>query len=342
MRRWLSDVSKDILGRGLDLEINIKGSSMYPFLKDGDRVKIKKTDASKIKLGDLIYAEISDGVVIHRVIGKRNKEKKIIFITKGDANLFSVEKIYPENILGKIISIKRRDSASYSDIELRNLERVFHFIFSRLQLFFFRLLKKAKFYFVRYLLFNIQSQYIYKKLFGRLSERDVAYRLATSGDDSSLAILFRARWWPVSLQALKEYYSSYLDEFKDRGYFVVAQLKDRIIGCVGVKEKDNFWLGEILYVHWKYRRKGVGTQLLNYLIKNYLENEFSRLPAVKIIILRRDFFAVRDFLLDYCKKNGFQCRGGMDYLRLKKIETADDEEKLGISLNFKSKSLLFN
>lgn len=97
------------------IQIKTYGVSMAPFFKDGDVLEIKKIPFSKIKVNDFITfkksgtfnfrASENQGsakqvLITHRVIFK----SKQFLITKGDQNLKSDGKIYPRQILGKVIN----------------------------------------------------------------------------------------------------------------------------------------------------------------------------------------------------------------------------------------------
>lgn len=65
------------------------------------------------------------------------------------------------------------------------------------------------------------------------------------------------------------YVSKYDDEIISLKYFVVVNDKEKVIGIIGIYEtkydcKDTTWIGWFC-VHKKYRRMGIGRDLLNYI-----------------------------------------------------------------------------
>lgn len=80
------------------------GSSMAPFFKDGDVLEIKKTLFSSLKVNDFVTFKKSGRYITHRVI---YKSAKGFIITKGDQNIKSDGKIYPRQMLGKVVQVKR-------------------------------------------------------------------------------------------------------------------------------------------------------------------------------------------------------------------------------------------
>ena len=66
--------------------VGIMSASMYPEIKVGDAVIIKKCSANDIKLQDIIEYQMDSYTVIHRVIEIRQEDGEFFFITKGDNN----------------------------------------------------------------------------------------------------------------------------------------------------------------------------------------------------------------------------------------------------------------
>lgn len=75
---------------------------MAPFFKDGDVLEIKKTPFSSLKVNDFVTFKKSGRFITHRVIFK--SPTKQFIITKGDQNIKADGKIYPRQILGKVIN----------------------------------------------------------------------------------------------------------------------------------------------------------------------------------------------------------------------------------------------
>ena len=86
---------------------NIVSESMKPKYEIGDILIIKKTDPSKIKIGDDITFKGSENelkglVITHRVIEKREENGKYYFVTKGLANPISDTEISDIDVYGKV------------------------------------------------------------------------------------------------------------------------------------------------------------------------------------------------------------------------------------------------
>ena len=67
--------------------IDILSSSMEPFIHSGDLIISKQIKPEKVKTGDVITFRLYEGTLVtHRVVKVIRENKKIKFITKGDAN----------------------------------------------------------------------------------------------------------------------------------------------------------------------------------------------------------------------------------------------------------------
>lgn len=96
-----------MIDRFLKSESHIKiksfGNSMTPILLDEDIVYFKKAKFSQIKTNDIITVKKLNKLFTHRIIYKTNK----YLITKGDNNIISDGRIYPNQIVGRLYQIKR-------------------------------------------------------------------------------------------------------------------------------------------------------------------------------------------------------------------------------------------
>lgn len=65
----------------------VRGTSMYPLLREGDVVFSYKPPSDQIKVGDiLIYESITGKLIIHRVVDIRVVDNKYYYQTQGDNN----------------------------------------------------------------------------------------------------------------------------------------------------------------------------------------------------------------------------------------------------------------
>ena len=96
---------EEVLDKDGELIFTNVGYSMYPLIKQReDILTIVKTDT--FKKGDiLLYKSEIDHYVLHRVL----KIKKDKIILAGDYNYWKDKPITKDKVLGKLISIKKKD-----------------------------------------------------------------------------------------------------------------------------------------------------------------------------------------------------------------------------------------
>lgn len=76
---------------------------MLPILHSGDVVFYWKTAFTKLKINDIVLVQKNKKLFTHRIIYKT----KQYLVTKGDNNPESDGKIYPNQIIGKVVKVKR-------------------------------------------------------------------------------------------------------------------------------------------------------------------------------------------------------------------------------------------
>ena len=76
------------------------GFSMWPFIRQGQRLVIKKTSVEDLAAGDVILYRLNSQLVCHRLIKKVNGK---IFV-RGDNSVLGHEVLTKEAILGKAIA----------------------------------------------------------------------------------------------------------------------------------------------------------------------------------------------------------------------------------------------
>jgi len=89
------------------VHLRARGSSMLPFLRDGDVLEIRPAAPAEIHVGDVICYEPSPGTLcLHRVVACDGRG----FVTRGDA-LTHVEVVPAGSVLGRVRAVERRGRA---------------------------------------------------------------------------------------------------------------------------------------------------------------------------------------------------------------------------------------
>lgn len=80
---------------------------MWPFLKGGEKLLIKKTPLEKLIVGDIVMYQANSQLVCHRLIRKVRKAQGYILYVRGDNSISHPETVEGGMFLGKAIGIIR-------------------------------------------------------------------------------------------------------------------------------------------------------------------------------------------------------------------------------------------
>ena len=94
-----------VLDKGADFRLRARGMSMYPFLRDGDLITLRRAPVAAFKIGDIVAIPhpVRGNLVIHRIVAVRNGSLK----TKGDFNVASDGWVLRQDVLGRVIRVQR-------------------------------------------------------------------------------------------------------------------------------------------------------------------------------------------------------------------------------------------
>lgn len=97
----------ELLNNGQSARIVVRGSSMYPFLRENiDSVELTKTDFNNLRVGDIVMIRRNSGVyVMHRILKKEEK----CFYMVGDAQQWIEGPLSSENLIAKVTAIWRKE-----------------------------------------------------------------------------------------------------------------------------------------------------------------------------------------------------------------------------------------
>ena len=96
---------EEVLEKDGELFLTNVGYSMYPLIKQREDI-LHIIKADDYKRGDIILFKSNiDHYVLHRIL----KIKKDQIITAGDYNYFKDQPIKKEQVLGKLVTIKKKD-----------------------------------------------------------------------------------------------------------------------------------------------------------------------------------------------------------------------------------------
>jgi signal peptidase I len=107
-----TDLSSEILMGGNSIRFKAYGSSMLPWIKDGDLLTIQPFDEKEIRVGHVVlYPSAAQRPIVHRAIRIHHKGAHRIIVLRGDASPKSEEQIQAEKVLGRVVRIHRGSKA---------------------------------------------------------------------------------------------------------------------------------------------------------------------------------------------------------------------------------------
>ena len=91
-----------MLAAGRDVVLVTRGRSMLPFIRGGvDKVLLRKSPESQLKVGDIVLAHIEGRYVMHRIIALDGERMTLM----GDGNLQGKEEGVRSEAVGKVVEI---------------------------------------------------------------------------------------------------------------------------------------------------------------------------------------------------------------------------------------------
>lgn len=86
-----------------------KGFSMWPFIRQGEKLIFKRAPLEDLKVGDIILYRANDNLVCHRLVKKVKDKQGYLIYSRGDNSRFLTELVREELFLGKGIAILRNN-----------------------------------------------------------------------------------------------------------------------------------------------------------------------------------------------------------------------------------------
>jgi signal peptidase I len=101
-------LARQILAENRSIRFRARGSSMRPFIKDGDILLVEPVREDRIRVGDIVlFGDRKGAVLAHRVIRIDQRGESIQFLVSGDANRATDGLIPLEHVMGRVVSLER-------------------------------------------------------------------------------------------------------------------------------------------------------------------------------------------------------------------------------------------
>jgi ribosomal protein S18 acetylase RimI-like enzyme len=266
----LLKLSREFLEKGTSIRFQAKGWSMRPFIRDGDFITVSPIENSSIRIGDVVfYSTAENNVIVHRIINKYGKDGNMNLLIKGDAGFGPPERVNSQDVLGKVVAIKRNGRERNLDTKFYRIIGLFFAGLSPFSQWTYPIGSKVKHKgrgLLVIILVKLQSLKLYGFLAKKLMKENICYKIATPSDADSVSRFYMHGEQHKSknpTDTLKEQ----LKNPEDSGYWLVAKQEDMVIGGVTLtkfQESDYPYEGWWLFgmkVKLRYRRMGIGEKL---------------------------------------------------------------------------------
>ncbi len=105
--RLFKELSREILRQGGCFRFQARGWSMVPFIRDKDILTVAPATIESLQIGDIIFYSKNSALFAHRLIKKKKVSNGLYLLTRGDIQATLSRPVWPEQILGKIVVLKR-------------------------------------------------------------------------------------------------------------------------------------------------------------------------------------------------------------------------------------------
>jgi signal peptidase I len=92
------------------VRLELKGTSMLPSLWPGDLLTIECVAYDEIAPGDMVLVMRDNRFFVHRLIGRRQDQDCILWITRGDAVPQNDPPVAASELLGRVVGVRRGKS----------------------------------------------------------------------------------------------------------------------------------------------------------------------------------------------------------------------------------------
>ena len=275
----------------------VKGRSMLPFLQEGDMLVVEHREASGFSPGDIIiYRDVFQNRIVHRIIWKSLKRGRVVFLTKGDNSATAIVRVYPEQITGKVISFNRGGREIEINDSPKRTKIIFYAFYAAMGNFILSFSGNIVYMFRHKILGGVARALQRLKIYGPLGLKftgaaKARYRPVTAADSLSLERFYINYYWPVRLKIINEL--SDASFYAGRNCFL-AEIRGRIVGSVFIGRPAG---GEELsgecrvfgfFVDWRYRNIGIENELIKLFIS---EVEKLNVDMVNILVPKNDYFS---------------------------------------------------
>ena len=112
----IESLARELLTAGNSVRFRAKGSSMRPFIREGDLVEVMPVGLADLRPGDvLLFGSGKGQLMLHRLVQIRRKGDQTTLVLQGDANRYPDGTVLPEQVIGRAVAVKRKTKQWHLD-----------------------------------------------------------------------------------------------------------------------------------------------------------------------------------------------------------------------------------
>jgi len=223
----------DLLLRSGSFRFHVAGWSMSPALRRGDQLTIAPVSWEQLRVGDLLLYHHRGRLVCHRLVAFDGTGPARRIITKGDATADYDPPLQPDQVLGKVVHVRR--SGWWDETLGRRIDR----------------LREGLSHRAARCLGVLQSHRCYRRVMGTLGSRCFAFYVGIPGG---------RRWYQYQRVSTG---ATFAVPEGCQSLRLLAKLAGTCVGSLHLEARAaGFWL-EALYVRGRYRGLGIASNLLS-------------------------------------------------------------------------------
>jgi GNAT superfamily N-acetyltransferase len=243
----LYDISSQVLGNDSAFRFRAWGQSMDGCIKNGEYIEVRRMKSEELVPGDIIFFFCEGHPFVHRLIRKENTGKKIVIWAKGDQVQGFDACLSPEDILGKVVAVRRAGKWLSLDYGNNNLARNLEIARSLIRPQYYGLLFRFKDFAraaSKIVLSKKSSRFILKRFFPL---KDVLIRVADEGTLENIYAAFNIHDRPA-----------------EGDFWLAAFFRKKVVACLSISlvnrwQKD--WSLSTMMTKTLFRGRGIAEKL---------------------------------------------------------------------------------
>ena len=98
-------IAQEYLDQGKNVEFLLKGNSMRPFLRPGDKVRLTRDRERSLRVGEILLVRWKEKFILHRLVFASSR---YLFLA-GDNNLFQIERVDRSCMVARVTGARRSE-----------------------------------------------------------------------------------------------------------------------------------------------------------------------------------------------------------------------------------------